>query len=81
MVIVNRSSQTITQLYASNSGQTKWGGQILDYVIPPGRTQTVNFDDGTGACIFDFKAITRQGNKVEKYRMNVCVLETWTITD
>jgi hypothetical protein len=48
-------------------------------VLPPGQRVRVNIDDGTGACLFDFKAVFADGRTIEQRRVNVCQITTWTL--
>jgi hypothetical protein len=80
MVIVNESGRVIREFYATNTGVNKWGRDLLgDKVIPPGQRFAFNFDDGTGYCMFDFRAVLDNGRPVERYRVNVCEYVAWTV--
>lgn len=80
MVIVNESGRTIQHFYATNSGVSKWGRDLLGQdVIPSGQRYIFNFDDGTGYCIFDFRAVLDNGRPIERYRVNVCEYAAWTV--
>jgi hypothetical protein len=78
--IINDSNVTLNRFYASNAGRRSWEEDILGRsVLPAGRSVMINIDDGTGACIFDFKAVLANGRTVESYGMNVCQITSWTI--
>lgn len=80
MVIVNESPRIIREFYATNSGVNSWGRDLLGReVIRPGQRYIFNFDDGTGYCLFDFRAVLDDGRPVERYRVNVCENVSWTI--
>lgn len=69
----NDTGVTLTHLYSTNSGDANWGGDILgSSVIPAGSSIVVDFDDGTGACLFDVRARFSDGDVLERYRINVC---------
>jgi hypothetical protein len=71
--IVNRTGQTMMNFYASRTSTDSWEEDILgDSVLRNGERVRVNIDDGTGACAFDFKAVLRDGRKIERYNINVC---------
>ncbi len=40
----------------------------------------VNIDDGSGACIYDFKARFADGDELERYRINVCQISEYRYT-
>ena len=76
--IINNTKYTIVEFYGSHTGTTSWQEDILGYdVLPPGNSVNVNFDDGTGYCIFDFKAVFNDGDVLEKYGVNVCEISTY----
>lgn len=78
--IVNNSNLTMTHFYASNTNRSTWGpDQLGSSVLRPGRYITVNFDDGTGACWFDFRARFSTGQELTA-RVNVCVESRWVYT-
>jgi hypothetical protein len=53
--VVNASGRTMTEFYASNTNRSSWEEDILgNDVLPAGRSVTINIDDGSGACRFDF---------------------------
>jgi hypothetical protein len=80
MVIVNETGRTIRTFHATNSGVTKWGRDLLgSEVIRPGQRYVFDFDDGTGFCMFDFRAVLDNGRPVERYRVNVCEYASWTV--
>lgn len=77
MDIVNNSGRTMTHFYASNVNMSTWGpDQLGSSVLSPGRYMTIDFDDGTGACMFDFKARFSTGQELTA-RVNVCVESRW----
>jgi hypothetical protein len=80
MVIVNESGRVVREFYATNSGVNRWGRDLLGQdVIRPGQRYVFNFDDGTGYCLFDFRAVLDNGRPVERYRVNVCENVSWTL--
>ncbi len=82
VVIINDSSETLTHFYASNVGTNDWQEDILGQgVIAPGEQATINIDDGTGYCRYDFRAIFNNEREVIRPRVNVCEVATYTYTD
>jgi len=77
--IVNETGYTMVQFYGSNKGSDSWEEDILGSdVLPSGSSVTINFDDGTGYCIFDFKAVFSDGDSVTEFGNNVCELGKFT---
>lgn len=73
VVVSNRSDMTVTRLYGSNVNTNRWEEDILGSdVLPPGRSVIVDFDDGTGACLFDIKVVFSDGHSVRRDDVNVC---------
>ncbi len=73
--IENNTSYTIVRFYASSVGQSSWQEDILGQsVIPPYSSVVINIDDGTGYCLYDFRAEFDDGEAVEDRRVNVCEL-------
>jgi hypothetical protein len=80
MTVVNETGRVIRAFNATNSGVTKWGRDLLgSNVIGPGQRYTFDFDDGTGACMFDFRAVLDNGRAVERYGVNVCEYSSWAV--
>jgi hypothetical protein len=78
--IINASNVTVNSFQASNTSRKSWEEDILgNSVLAPGQSVMVNINDGTGACMFDFKAVLANGRKVESYGMNVCQISSWTV--
>lgn len=78
--IVNQTGRTIWSMNASRSSSNLWGGDIFGpYTLPSGTSRTFNFNDGTGACIFDFRFNFRDGSTYERYRINVCTTASYTL--
>ena len=70
----------MTGLYGSNVGSDSWEEDILGSdVLESGTSVNVNFDDGTGYCKYDLKAVFEDGDSVIKRGINVCTVGTWTI--
>lgn len=40
---------------------------------------TLNFDDGSGACLFDFRAEFVDGQSAEAKRFNTCTEVSWVV--
>jgi hypothetical protein len=80
VTIVNGTSVVVSRLHASNISRKNWGQDILGKgVLRPGKAFLANIDDGTGACLFDFRAVLANGRAVEQRRVNVCQIRSWTV--
>lgn len=81
VVVVNTRSSPMTRLYGSRTATSDWEENILSEPIPPGARIVVNFDDGTGACSFDFRAVFKDSQVVYRWSINVCVESEWWAVD
>ncbi len=82
VVVVNNTSKTVDRVFASNVDSTSWEEDMLgNGVIRPGRSRIFNIDDGTGHCHYDFKVVFHDGDKIVRRNVNVCRVETWTLSD
>ena len=81
VVIINATGVTMTHFYASNSGEADWQEDILGQdVLPAGARVRINIDDGSGACLYDFKARFADGDELIRYRINVCQISEYRYT-
>lgn len=79
--IINGTGVTMTHFYASNSGQDDWQEDILgEDVLLSGASVRINIDDGTGACLYDFKARFADGDELVRNRINVCQITEYRYT-
>jgi len=81
VVVVNDRSSDMVRLYASRTTTDDWEENILLRAIEAGGKVVINFDDGTGACTFDFRAIFKDNLLVHMWRIDVCQETHWRIVD
>lgn len=73
MLVVNTSGKTMTRFYGSNAGTNSWEEDILGAdVLPSGSSVTVDFEDGSGYCSFDFLAVFADGSQSVASGVDVC---------
>lgn len=76
--IINDTSVDMREFYASNVDTSSWEEDILGKsLLPAGSSVMINIDDGTGACLFDFRAIFVDGDVLEDDSINVCQIESY----
>ena len=86
VTIVNSTGVTMNNFYSSNSAVTNWGPDQLgaNETLAAGASKAWNFDDGSGACLFDFKAVFIDGaghtHQAIRQRINVCQVSTFTFS-
>lgn len=77
--IVNNTGYVIVEFYGSNKGSNSWEEDILGSdVLGSGQSVVIDFDDGTGYCIFDFKAVFNDGDVLTRKGVNICEIGTYT---
>jgi hypothetical protein len=82
VLILNETQHTIVQFFASNIGVDDWQEDILgEDVLPVGQSVNINIDDGTEACLYDFKAVFDDGEELVRNRIDVCTIGTYRYTE
>lgn len=81
--LVNDSKQVLTYFYTSPSEEEEWGDDLLgeDGVLEPGFSGTVIIGDGSDQCLYDFRFETSEGALLEVEAIDICALDTYTLTD
>src|SRR5262249_15683865 len=81
ITVTNNTDRTIVGLYAVNVGRKSWASDILDHhIVEPGQAVTLNLDDGTGYCRFNFKTVFEHGTSLVRHGVNVCEVATYRLT-
>ncbi len=81
VTIKNRTGWTMLRFYASDSRSDDWEEDILGSdVLESGQDVRINIDDGSGACIYDFKAEFTNGQELTRSRINVCEVSEYAYT-
>jgi hypothetical protein len=81
MDVINDTDRAVQSFYATNSTIKNWGRDLLGQdVIPPKQSYRFDFDDGTGRCIFDLRAVLDNGRVFERYKVNVCTATSWRLS-
>ena len=81
VMIINDRSSDMLQLYGSRTATSEWEENIIVVPIKKGTKRVINFDDGSGACFFDFRAVFKDNLTVHKWSINVCREEFWRVAD
>lgn len=77
--IVNDTGYVLVEFYGSNKGSTSWEEDILGAdILRSGQSVMVDFDDGTGYCKFDFRAVFDDGDVLVRKGVNICEIGTYT---
>lgn len=79
--IHNQTGWTMTHFYASDSRVDDWEEDMLgSSVLAAGSSVVMNIDDGSGACLYDFKARFTNGQELTRFRINVCEIADYYYT-
>jgi hypothetical protein len=81
VLVINDRTTDMLRLYGSRTTTGEWEENILTTPIASGAKRVINFDDGTGACLFDFRAVFRDNLTAHKWSINVCREEYWRVVD
>lgn len=82
VTVTNASSAAMIEFFASNTGTNNWEEDILGVdVLEVGEAVDVNIDDGSGYCVFDFKATFEDGSSAVMGNVNVCEISQFDFTD
>lgn len=81
--LTNESSYTLTYFYASPSDDDSWGEDLLSEVgvLESGYEGTVFIGDGSDQCLYDFRFETAEGPELEVAAIDICALDSYTLTD
>jgi hypothetical protein len=79
VTVINDTDFTIVRFYGSNKGSDSWEEDILGSdVLAPHSKVSINFDDGTGYCKFDFRAEFNDGDVLVRKDINICEIDSFT---
>ncbi|MBA3048882.1 MAG: hypothetical protein KKE42_06105 [Alphaproteobacteria bacterium] len=79
--IHNNTGWTMLRFYASDSRITDWQEDMLGRgTLAAGNSIMMNIDDGSGACLYDFKAEFTNGQVLTRFNVNVCQIADYYYT-
>ena len=79
--IHNQTGWTMTHFYASDSRIDSWQEDMLGRdVLAAGSSIMMNIDDGSGACVYDFRAEFTNGQVLTRMNINVCQIADYYYT-
>ena len=81
--LINNSSQSLHYFYTAPSNTSEWGDDLLgpDGTLEAGYQGTVFIGDGSDQCLYDFRFETGEGALLEVFEVDICELESYTLTD
>ncbi len=79
MKIVNQTGLVIVQVHGSTIWADDWQADILGPdILPSGAAVIVSFDDDTGRCRYDLRAVFEGGSEMTRADVNICEVATFT---
>ena len=79
--IHNTTGWTMLRFYASDSRVDDWEEDMLGRgTLAAGNSIMMNIDDGSGACLYDFKAEFTNGKVLTRFNINVCQIADYYYT-
>ena len=80
VTFTNNTAVAVHTIFGSNTGADTWEEDILgEGVLEANDAIDINFDDGTGYCMFDFKVTFADGDEGTLSGVNVCEISDVTI--
>ena len=81
--LINNSSQALHYFYAAPSNTDEWGDDLLGDTgtLEAGYQATTYIYDGSDQCLYDFRFETAEGAELEAFEVDICTLNSYTLTD
>ncbi len=81
--LINDSASDLHYFYAAPSIDKSWGYDLLgdDGILEAGYQGTVTIGDGSSECLYDFKFVMQGGAETTAEHVNICELNSYTISD
>ena len=81
--VINNSSVDLHYFYTTPSTEESWGEDLLAElgVLESGYEATATIGDGSDECIYDFKFLGENGEELIVPAIDICTLDSYTLTD
>lgn len=81
--LINNSSHSLHYFYTTPSSENSWGEDLLGETgtLEAGYQGTVFIGDGSDQCLYDFRFETGEGHVLEVAEVDICALDSYTLTD
>lgn len=81
--VINDSSTALHYFYTTPSNENSWGYDLLGDTgtLEAGYEGTVTIGDGSDQCVYDFKFVMANGAELIEPQIDICQLNSYTITD
>lgn len=76
----NATSFGIVEFYGSADGDVSWEENILGgQTLAAGGNLSVNFDNGSGVCVYDLRAVFDDGDETVIKDVDICAQKSVTL--
>lgn len=73
--VVNRTANTINEVFATTAGTTTWGrNRLVDRTVAPGANAPIRLP-ADGQCIYDIRVVFAGGRTEDRRGLNTCNLD------
>jgi hypothetical protein len=81
--IINNSSVDLYYFYTTPSTDESWGEDLLEDlgILEAGYQATATIGDGSGECLYDFKFLGENDEELIVTEVDICSLDSYTLTD
>jgi hypothetical protein len=81
--VINNSSHSVHYFYTNPSHSDNWGDDLLgeNGTLESGEAGVVTIHTEEGQCDYDFRFETGQGGLLEAFEVNICELDSYTLSD
>lgn len=78
--VVNATSFGIVEFYGSADGDVSWEENILGgQTLASGASLSVDFDNGSGVCVYDLRAVFDDGDETVMQDVDICAQKSVTL--
>lgn len=76
----NSTNYPVYELYVSSNSTDNWEEDVLaEDILPPNQSTRVNFSGDPNSCLFDIKAVFKDGSYREDYKIDLCTVSEVTL--
>lgn len=81
-LLINRGSQALAEFYAAPANGGVFDENVLGAdLLAPDERAVITIADGGDACLYDFNFVFENGDEVTRRNVDLCEVDTYTITD
>ena len=76
--VSNHSALSMVNFYATSVDEEGWRSDLLgETVLVSGRSIDLTIDDGSGQCLYDFRAVFANGRVETAHSVNICQIHAY----